>query len=76
MRIFPNPFTNVITIEGPEDEFENLKIYNSIGQMVRDVPFNDLFVAPNKKEIDVSELAVGVYYIKTKTYQTKILKRD
>lgn len=76
VRIYPNPFNNRIIIEGPQEEFEVLKIYNAIGEVVRDIPYLESSLSSNKKEIDVHDLAQGVYFISTKNTHTKILKQD
>jgi len=76
VRAYPNPFQDKITIEGPGEELEVLKIYNSMGAVVRD--FGNMYNTSStmKLEIDVSDLAVGVYFIRTKNSQLKLLKQD
>ncbi len=76
VRIYPNPFKNKITIEGPEEEFEKLKIYNVLGGMIRSVHFKEQKISNTKKELDVSSLATGIYFISTKSTHTKVIKVD
>lgn len=62
IKVFPNPVNNKITIASTSS-IENLQvqIYNSSGQLV----FNNSFKAfGNKKELDLSQLHHGVYYLK------------
>jgi hypothetical protein len=62
LYVFPNPTSEELTIN-----FDNLlkgmkvlKVYNSIGQVVKTVEFSN---TPTQKTISVEELAIGVYEI-------------
>jgi hypothetical protein len=74
LRAYPNPFSDKIILEGPVEELEAFKIYNSIGRVVRSInlELNQL----TKVEIDVSDLAQGVYFIRTQQSQLKLLKKE
>ena len=68
--ISPNPTWDFITIQLKNSEKEEIQIYNSIGQLV-----NEISVSNNSK-IDVSDLSNGIYFIKSKNYQTiKFIKK-
>lgn len=54
--IYPNPSTNFITIQMNNLEKENVQIYNSIGQLVKEVSVSD--------KINISELSNGVYFVR------------
>ncbi len=56
IKIFPNPATNELTIEGAEGS--DVSIYNTIGQS-----FHKLRVIKNKEVIDVRSLVPGMYII-------------
>lgn len=53
VRIYPNPMTTKLTIEG---DFTSIELYNSSGKLV--------FSTNNASTIDVSRLSHGVYIIK------------
>jgi len=59
ITIFPNPTNNVLNIETGENLRFKIKIYDSRGQLV---------LQSNEKQIDVSLLANGLYYL---NYQSK-----
>lgn len=52
VRIYPNPASDVINIEG---DFTNTTMYNSLGQIVKTVV--------NNGQIDVRSLENGIYYL-------------
>tara|TARA_R110002049_G_scaffold85790_3_gene218153 strand:- start:3415 stop:6429 length:3015 start_codon:yes stop_codon:yes gene_type:complete len=59
LNVFPNPFSNVITIEiENSDEIINLEILNSSGQLV----YKDQMI--KKINIETSEFSKGIYFIK------------
>ncbi len=65
--IQPNPVKDFITIKFKKSKIENLEIYNSIGQLVKEV------LASNDSVIDVSDFSNGIYFIKLKN-KNQILK--
>ena len=58
ISIYPNPANDVIRLEGLDGNNE-VRIYNTIGSLVKVVNVND------NEEIHVSELSAGVYIIRT-----------
>lgn len=61
--IYPNPVTDILTVEGLSYPAE---IYNLIGEKVMDI---------NTSSIDVSTLAKGEYIIKVGDYSTIFIKK-
>ena len=57
MSISPNPAIHKVTLK-TNLPLSSLEIYNSLGAKVC------VAIAPNKKEIDISSLPAGVYYLK------------
>jgi hypothetical protein len=57
INISPNPATHKIKIE-TSLPFSTIEIYNSFGKKV------PTLIIPNKKEINISSLSKGVYYLK------------
>jgi len=55
--IFPNPTNGIFTIDNVQS-FENVIIYNSIGQAVYENKIHT-----NKKTIDISNQANGIYFV-------------
>jgi len=51
--VFPNPAHDIISVH-PADAWRTVSIYNELGQEMRQI-------APNRPQIDISKLAVGVY---------------
>lgn len=50
-RVFPNPTSDMLNIQG---DFDNLIIYNQLGQQV---------IKTNKNVINVSNQADGIYFV-------------
>jgi hypothetical protein len=69
IRFFPNPATNKITFEYKDElQLQTINIKNILGQQVLQ------FIEP-KKEIDVSFLSSGIYYLTVETNKgTKTFK--
>ncbi|MDY6393364.1 MAG: T9SS type A sorting domain-containing protein [Bacteroidales bacterium] len=65
LLLYPNPAKKSITLEAMEDIF----IYNSLGQMVRQIPN-----PKGKTTISISELPKGIYYLKSGDRQQKLIK--
>ena len=70
--IYPNPTNNQLTIEGHQNELNQIQMYNMIGQEVTSQV--KLFGTTPKMTIDVSTLTSGFYIIKTLNTTTKIYK--
>ena len=67
IRVFPNPLKNILNIESSEIiEDYVVNIYDVFGQVVKVLNGN-----PNLKNIDVSELKSGCYFIKM-THNEKV----
>ena len=75
LQIFPNPFSNVITIENTTLKELNLQIYNANGQLVKSIENEHSF-----STINLASLNNGVYFLKVVTPETqkvlKLLKYD
>ncbi len=75
LRLFPNPADDKFTVllENASGGFE-IRIFNTLGQSV----YNDTALL-NKKEIDISDLKNGVYFVEiknqNKTYTKRIIKK-
>ncbi len=74
VQIFPNPTSEYIIIEGPNDEFKNVDFYNVEGVLVH----KQLLSISNS--INVSQLPKGAYFIhiknkKGKAYTAKVVKQ-
>lgn len=56
--IYPNPAKNILKIENKQDiEVSSISVYNSLGQLI-------LLITKPNKIIDISELKLGVYFVK------------
>ena len=65
LLLYPNPAKESITLEAMEDIF----IYNSLGQMVRQIPN-----PKGETIISISELPSGIYYFKSGNKRQKLIK--
>lgn len=74
IKIYPNPTTNLITIEGNKIEKDKIKIYNIIGQEVS--PFVRInYRNQTKVIVDLTDLPSGIYILKTKTTANIVYKQ-
>ena len=75
-RLYPNPTSKYLTIDNSDLENKHLRyaIYNSAGQKINDGAMN----STNQKNIDVSNLQNGVYFINVsdgnRTFSNKFIK--
>ncbi len=74
-NLYPNPVENVLNISSEKNiEISSLNIYNALGQLVLVIPN-----AQNTKNVDVSGLTSGNYFIKVNsdkgTSNTKFIKK-
>ena len=74
VRIYPNPFTNQITLVGDKTELSEITIYNALGQNITDL-VKPVMNTEAKLIFDFNNLSSGIYYIKTKSTVNKIHKQ-
>ena len=77
INIFPNPTSDFATVEYQLNIQENISIelLNNMGRVINTV-FNDRQMAgKHVQNIDVNNLANGIYYVKIKTEQNMLTKR-
>jgi len=66
--VYPNPSSDFITIQFNDSEKEQIQVYNSTGQLVKEST-----VLPNNK-IDISDLLNGIYFIRSTTIPSSTVK--
>lgn len=76
VSVFPNPFTDIITIQTSTIQLKNIEIYNVLGARVMNITRN----ISNQTSIDTSNLNSGVYLlratdIKNNITTKKLIKR-
>jgi hypothetical protein len=75
INIYPNPFTNEITIEYPGTEPFTIEILNSVGQKV----FENNVPTQNRFQVNLSAFPAGMYFVKVtsgkKVMVQKIIRR-
>lgn len=64
VQVYPNPFTNGVTIEGPVGEIESWTIYNISGKSVLDSERVGTGKDNSRIPIDLSHLKKGIYYLR------------
>ncbi|MFT3704467.1 MAG: T9SS type A sorting domain-containing protein [Agriterribacter sp.] len=74
LRIFPNPASSGITVEGPATEISRIKIYNRVGQDVTGLT-RLISSGGSRVVIDLSLLNNGIYVIQTNNSRHKIFKQ-
>jgi len=74
VHIYPNPTNHSIAVQGNPEELSEIKVINGLGQELTkliSISYND----SSSLLIDLSNLANGVYYVKTKTASNIVFKR-
>ena len=71
LKIYPNPTTGQIFIEGGNNELSNILIYNLLGENVSK-HVKKTINGDSTLSIDLSKLSPGVYFIRTKTTANKV----
>lgn len=67
--VYPNPFTNSITINGIETQSETV-LYNTLGEVIR-----KWIITETNNSINTENLRSGVYFIKINSILKKIIKQ-
>ena len=72
-KIYPNPARNILTIEGYVDAETNINTHNSLGKLVMKTVID--FQGVISKQIDLTDLPKGVYFISVQNTKEKIIKK-
>ena len=74
LSVYPNPTTDIITIEGRESMLNQIRIVNLMGQ---DVTAEAVFLEHDRSRLKLSlaRLSKGIYFINSKTTSIKIYKQ-
>lgn len=73
IKLYPNPANQYINIAAPQnDALHSLKIYDSSGKLIKTVAFKNLTTT---QQLDISNLASGVYFINIQTAQRQETKK-
>ena len=73
VTVFPNPAKNILTLTADTEGMKNVKIVNSLGQIVKEFSFE------TKTTVDIKDLSNGVYFVKIlgeNSLTKKIVVRD
>lgn len=62
MKVFPNPFSEIITLQSENTVYESVKVYDIFGHELMKQK-----MAGMKKELDLSSLSAGTYFLKLLT---------
>jgi hypothetical protein len=65
ISLFPNPAESTVNLSFDMLTGDDVKVtlYNSLGQPVRIIQYNDVTVGNNQRQIDVQELSAGLYQV-------------
>ncbi|KAA5533215.1 T9SS type A sorting domain-containing protein [Taibaiella lutea] len=58
LKIYPNPAKSMVTIENKDGLFNQVKIFNAIGQVIKEVALKN-----GINKVDVSAMNAGIYYL-------------
>ncbi len=72
VKVYPNPTSNILIIQGIENLKGEMTISNSIGQVVKDVKSSES--ENNQLTVDLSNLDTGVYYLRVGSTVKKFSK--
>jgi endonuclease I len=72
ISIYPNPANKVIYIKGLASVVSKIKIYAMNGRLLSTTDFGEFEL---ERQIDISKLAAGVYFIKMDSTVIKLLKK-
>ena len=74
---YPNPFNGItrICFQLSKESSVRIRLYNMIGQLVRDSPIGDMQPGNHEISYDVSQLSSGVYYYVLMTAQGNLNNR-
>ena len=70
ISLFPNPTADVVTIELPDEDFQNVAIYDMQGRLIMEKP-----VSKSKIIADLNGQKSGIYMIKAKGQNATLTKR-
>ncbi|MCP4458176.1 MAG: T9SS type A sorting domain-containing protein [Cytophagales bacterium] len=74
ISIYPNPANDILTITGNETDIKDITILNLLGQDVtQQTKLREQ--SQNRAIIDISSLAMGMYFIQTKAATTTVYKQ-
>lgn len=60
--VYPNPATSTLNISIPENQNQQLQIFNSLGMLVKEIS------ATQQTQIDISDLSSGLYFVRLQNY--------
>lgn len=60
--VYPNPATSTLNISIPENQNQQLQIFNSLGRLVKEIS------ATQQTQIDISDLSCGLYFVRLQNY--------
>ena len=67
VKVFPNPVSEKLTLDFPDNlKIYQIQLFNAFGQMV---------LHTQSKEIDVSQISNGLYFLNIKAENTEINKK-
>jgi hypothetical protein len=76
LNIFPNPTSSKVSFDNSKENFNQVLIYNYLGQEISKINFNLL---SKNQEVDMSNLSTGVYILKFSngeiTKSVKVIKQ-
>lgn len=73
IKLYPNPFMDGLTLIGNAIEFENVQIFNLLGQNVTEL-IKQFVIDESSIRLDCSMIESGIYLIKTKSSTTIVHK--
>jgi hypothetical protein len=74
VKIYPNPTTHTLFLEGQTDDLQDLAFYNVIGQDISGL-IDIMEDGPTSLAVDVSRLPSGIFTLKTRSFTRQVFKQ-
>jgi hypothetical protein len=71
LSIYPNPTSDLLQVNGKTNQPYNLKLFNSLG---KEVEINVVASGNNSVTLSISNIPIGVYYLRSQNLSYKIVK--
>ncbi len=71
IRVYPNPVNNIIHIDSPLTEIDQVEIFNNIGQLI-----STQKLPVSNTSINVDNFIQGIYFLKLYTADGKLIKTE
>ena len=73
LKIYPNPATNMVTVDLPDIKIEKLYLYNNLGKCLKEIKVpNNTF----KVKFNIDDYNSGIYYVRLESKSGRSEERN